>query len=291
MHIMFPFSMKKRGPPLSPFTSPKRRKDIGNSERPSIGSPRSIRGCICTSALMPLDNMPRTFCSGCINCLATPPSPSANPRATRLIEKSISTNARPTLSRAWRALVFAIVERPNATPHNPPEFRQLRDAVAMREAAAKQQTRLVNQLHGLLARVFPELAVHVKDLSASYVLTLLDKYPTPDRLARAKLETLVKIPRLDEPTANTLRAAAKGSLGSNQGLLAEQMVRQKVREIRAATERSPRRWSKLLEQAWEGLPDGPHRRILSIKGIGIQTAAALVAKIVSASIVLKPPSR
>jgi hypothetical protein len=58
----------------------------------------------------------------------------------------------------------AIVERPPATPHNPPEFRQLRDTVALLEANAKHQTRLVNQLHGLLARVFPELAVHVKNL-------------------------------------------------------------------------------------------------------------------------------
>lgn len=81
-----------------------------------------------------------------------------------------------------------------------------------KRTAAKHETRLVNQLHGLLARVFPELAVHLKDLSASYVLTLLDK---------------------------------------------------------------------LIENAWKTLPEGPHRRILTIKGIGLQTAAALVAKIVS----------
>ena len=186
--------------------------------------------------------------------------------------------ADPTESLACAR--FAIVERPQATPHNPPEFRQLRDAVAMREAAAKQQTRLVNQLHGLLARVFPELAVHVKDLSASYVLTLLDKYPTPEKLARAKLQTLAKIPYLDEPAAKTLQAAAAVSLGSNQGVLAEHMVRQKVREIRQQQTESAT-LEKLIEQAWKALPHGAHRRILSIKGIGLQTASALVAKIVS----------
>ena len=91
---------------------------------------------------------------------------------------------------------FAIVERPAATPHNPPEFQQLRDAVALMEASSKQRTRLINQLHGLLARVFPELAVHVKDLSANWVLSLLEKYPTPDKLARAKTESLAEIPHL-----------------------------------------------------------------------------------------------
>lgn len=175
---------------------------------------------------------------------------------------------------------FAIVERPPATPHNPPEFRQLRDAVAMREAAAKHETRLVNQLHGLLARVFPELAVHVKDLSASYVLTLLDKYPTPEKIARARLETLVKIPHLDQDKAHTLQTAAADSLGSNQGEFAAQMVRQKVRELRLQQSESAK-LDELIEEAWKALPEGPHRHILTIKGIGIQTAAALVAKIVS----------
>lgn len=174
---------------------------------------------------------------------------------------------------------FAIVERPEATPYNPPEFRQLRDLVALREAAARQETRLVNQLHGLLARVFPELAMHVKDLSASYVLTLLDKYPTPEKIARARLESLVKIPHLDKDKAKTLQAAANSSLGSNQGPLAEQMVRQKVRELRLQTDQSAK-LDRLIEEAWNALPEGPHRRLLTIPGIGVRTAAAMVAKIV-----------
>jgi transposase len=175
---------------------------------------------------------------------------------------------------------FAIVERPEATPHNPPQFRQLRDVVAMREAASKAETRLVNQLHGLLARVFPELALHVKDLSASYVLTLLDKYPTPEKLAGARLATLAKIPHLNEDTAQTLQAAAANSLGSNQGPFAEQMVRQKVRQLRQQQDECAK-IDKLIKRAWEALPEGAHRRILTIPGIGIQTAVALVAKIVS----------
>lgn len=175
---------------------------------------------------------------------------------------------------------FAIVERPNATPHNPPEFQQLRDTVALMEAASKQHTRLVNQLHGLLARVFPELALHAKDFSANWVLTLLQKYPTPDKLARAKPETLAKIPHLDMERISSLQSAAAQSLGSNRGVIAEQLVRQKVREIRVQqTESSD--LAKLLEQAWKALPEGPYRRIRTIKGIGPQTSAALVAKIVS----------
>jgi len=36
----------------------------------------------------------------------------------------------------------------------------------------------------------------------------------------------------------------------------------------------------MVEQAWQALPDAPAGRVLTIPGIGLQTAAALVAKIV-----------
>lgn len=122
--------------------------------------------------------------------------------------------------------------------------------------------------------------MHVKGLSSNYVLTLLDKYPTPEKIARARLDSLVKIPHLDRETADTLQAAAKNSLGSNQGDIAEHLVRQKVRELRSQQEQS-KQLDKLIENAWNALPEGPFRRLLTIKGIGPQTAAALVAKIVS----------
>jgi transposase len=175
---------------------------------------------------------------------------------------------------------FAIVERPPATPHNPSEFQQLRDVVALAEASSKQQTRLVNQLHGLLARSFPELAVHVKDLSAGWVLTMLEKYPTPEKLAHARRLTLVKIPHLQEEMAHTLQTAAATSRASSRGIIAEQLIRQKVRAIRQQQAEADS-LKELIKQAWEALPPGPHRRLLTIKGIGLQTAAALVAKIVS----------
>ncbi len=45
--------------------------------------------------------------------------------------------------------------------------------------------------------------------------------------------------------------------------------------------RNPTTCKSCLGQAWQALPDGPYCRLQTIKGIGLQTAAALVAKIVS----------
>src|SRR4051812_25578658 len=91
---------------------------------------------------------------------------------------------------------FAVVEQPAPTPETPPEFARLHELAAALEGQIKQTTRLVNRLHNRLARVFPELALEVGALSASWVLRLLEKSPSPAKIAGAHSASLVKIPHL-----------------------------------------------------------------------------------------------
>lgn len=175
---------------------------------------------------------------------------------------------------------FAVVERPAATPWNPPEFARLRETVALLEASAKQRTRLTNQLHALLAKSFPELAVVVKNLSAGWVLCLLQKWPTADKLARARRDSIKKIPRIPAGMAAKLQSAAKISTASSNGLIAEELITHKVRELQQEKQNYAT-LEKLVDKALQQLPAGPHQRVRSIKGIGVQTAAALICKIVS----------
>lgn len=175
---------------------------------------------------------------------------------------------------------FAVVERPPAGQATPGEFSQLRDIVALLEASAKQRTRLVNQLHSLLARSFPELATLTNNVSAKWVLLLLAKYPTPQRIVAAKHESLLKIPHMDVGKAAKIIAAAKSSTGSASGVLVEKLIKQKVRAI-LREDGEAKDLEDLTREAFNTLPEGPHRRIQTIPGIGVQTSAALVAKIVS----------
>ena len=99
-------------------------------------------------------------------------------------------------------------------------------------------------------------------------------------LARAKPETLAKVPHLAPDMAETLRAAAVQSTASNGGPIAAELIRQKVRAIRQE-QAAFASLTDLVEQAWQALPDGPSKRPRTILGIGLQTSAALVAKIVS----------
>jgi len=174
---------------------------------------------------------------------------------------------------------FAIVERPPASYETPAEFIPLRDVAAALQSQSKQTTRQINQLHAHLARVFPELAALARNIAAEWVLNLLHKYPTPERIAAAQLESLVQIPRITEERAQTLQTAARSSTGSLRGPVAEELVRHLVDAVRQS-QRAEQAMGELLEQAFEALPDGGHKQLLTIPGIGRRTAGALVAKIV-----------
>jgi hypothetical protein len=69
---------------------------------------------------------------------------------------------------------YALKEQPRHTPACPPHLRPLREIAARLQSQVRHTTRLVNQLHNLMARVFPELALLARDLSANWVLARLD---------------------------------------------------------------------------------------------------------------------
>ena len=111
-------------------------------------------------------------------------------------------------------------------------------------------------------------------------MKILEKYPTAKRLGNAKLDSLVQIPHLSEQVASKLQESAKTSTGHASDLVQEALIKAKVREIMAAKAQYAD-LLKILKNAWDSLPNGPHQRIHTIKGIGLQTAASLVAKMVS----------
>jgi transposase len=175
---------------------------------------------------------------------------------------------------------FAVVELPPATPPIPPQLALLREISGRLQAQVKQTTQAVNRLHNLLARVFPELAALADDFSAHWVLDLLDRYPTAERIAHAHLRSLEQIPYLPKDQAQPLHQAAKQSVGSLRGGVAETLVRELVAGVRQCLQREDK-LRGLLADAFAALPPSGHRQLATIPGIGIATAAVLVAKIIA----------
>jgi transposase len=174
---------------------------------------------------------------------------------------------------------FAVIEQPPATLPFPPAMALLREVAGRLQAQVKQTTQAVNRLHNLLARVFPELATITKDVATGWVLKLLDKYSTAPRIAQARLSSLQKIPFAPPDKVKKLHEVAAQSVGSLQGELAETLVRQLVAQVRQA-QAGEQKLRKLLQSAYADLPPAGYVQLTSIPGIGVATAAVLVAKII-----------
>ena len=169
---------------------------------------------------------------------------------------------------------YALTERPTASPAVAPELVPLRQVAGRLQAVVRQRTRLVNQFHQLLARTFPELAVLVKDITTGWVLELLTRYPTARGLALATEADLQAIAYLPHDRVAGLLAAARDSVGSLHGAVADDLVRDQVRQVRDTTARQ-KRLESLLVSAYRDLPTSNH--LATIKGIGEVTAAVLTA--------------
>jgi transposase len=173
---------------------------------------------------------------------------------------------------------FAVVEQPAATPATTPALVLLREVVGRLQAKVKQSTQAINRLHNLLARVFPELATMTEDLAAAWVLKLLDKYPSAEHIAHARLQSLQKIPYLTSELAEQVQLAAQQSVGSLRGAVAEALIRDLVEQVRHC-QHAEHTLRDLLSDAFAALPASAHIQVVTISGIGTATAAILVAKI------------
>jgi transposase len=219
--------------------------------------------------------------------LASPPPPHTGPLAGTTLALSCGD---PQRNKNYRAALFgaqksdpiealaaaryALAERPTSAPQLSDQLRTLRQVAARLQAVVRQRTRLINQLHQLLALTFPELALHVKDISRGWVLELVHRYPTAALLAGATPQDLGAIPYLPDKHIRPLLADARSSIGSLGGPSAEELVRDQVRQLRDTRARQ-QRLEKLLVGAYRALPCPNH--IDTIGGLGDVTAAVLSA--------------
>jgi transposase len=174
---------------------------------------------------------------------------------------------------------FAIVEQPSATLARASQMVLLHEVAGRLQAQVKQTTRATNRLHNLMARVFPELANLTEDIGARWGLLLLEKYATAERIGQARLASVQKIPYLPADKAQALHQAARETVGSLRGPVAEALVLDLVAQLRHS-QQDEQNMRKLLTAAFADLPASGHLQVVTIPGIGDATAAVLTAMIV-----------
>jgi len=198
-----------------------------------------------------------------------------DPARNNNYRKAIFPKRKADPAESYCAARFALVEQPAPTATTPPVLQTLREIVHCLASQTRHSTRLTNQLHNLLARVFPELATLIADLQAAWVLQLLDKYPTPAQLARCRLASLTAIPHLTADKARPIHQAAAVSVASLTGDSAAALVRQLVAQLRQSAATCAQ-LKDLMTATYQQLPTN---HLDSIPGIGAGTAAVLTATI------------
>ena len=96
----------------------------------------------------------------------------------------------------------------------------------------KHKTQLLNQLESNLYTANPEILAYCKHSTPNWVLSLLSRYPTAVKLARARKSSVALIPYVTPKKAKELVETAKRSVASATDQITEQIIKATVKQIK-----------------------------------------------------------
>jgi len=159
----------------------------------------------------------------------------------------------------------------------------LRRLTQARERALRDRTATINQLQHLIFVVFPEFLRVMKNINTKTAAYLVKYYPAAQDIASLGVEDLTAIMRkisrgkLGRERAEELVAAAKNSVGICEG---RESIFLEIAHLNARIENESDFIDTLENQLDEYLQQIPYSgSILSIKGIGVVTAAGLIGEV------------
>jgi transposase len=176
---------------------------------------------------------------------------------------------------------FAAQKRPAVTRVPDAATQELRELVRLRDRLRQEFGDRVRQLHRLVDLGFPEFTRLVPDLKGRLATGLLSAYPTARALHGVSVTRLATlrydgVRRVGADLARALLAAAQASVGQHHGPAYQLQVRYLCEDLELL-----RRRIEALERDIETLLTTHEVGMLltTITGIGVQTAARLVAEL------------
>lgn len=176
---------------------------------------------------------------------------------------------------------FGAQKRPNATVLSTELSEEISELVRLRSRAVQELGDRVRQLARHVDLGFPEFQRHVRSLDSQLALFLLSKYPTAKswRMVSARQLGGLKYDgrhHVGEEMARALVSDAKRSVGSRHGKSAQLGVKYCCKDIAELKERIAE-LDRLLEDSIDRHDVG--RLLLTIDGVGLQSAARVVAAV------------
>lgn len=152
------------------------------------------------------------------------------------------------------------------------EYRSLNNYIT---SLNKEKTKTTNRLKQLLYSCFPEILCYLNNGFPNWALELLTQYPTPKKLARAKVEKVARIKNITKDKAIALIEKAKESISARGEATDASLVQTIADDIIDKQARLAKMKILLANQC-----TGPEIDLLiSIKGIAEYSAAAIMVEI------------
>ena len=144
-----------------------------------------------------------------------------NIRVTRLNPFGVNANSKAGLIRittdpisARNIAEYLIAHPEKVIPFSDDRFASYRKLWTFIRMLIKQKGQLLNQLESMLYLANPEILTFCKFKTPKWVLSLLEKYPTAQKLRTARLQSLTTIPYISADRAAQIKQMAAKSIAS-----------------------------------------------------------------------------
>jgi transposase len=196
------------------------------------------------------------------------------------VHASSRADLKRTITDAVSAKTIAeyLIAYPDKVSYeNEDPWASLRKQWSFVQMLTKQKTQLLNQLESLVYTANPEILRYCQDGVPDWILTLLGRYPTADKLAKARIPDIARIPYVSKQRAKALKALAKTSVASSLDETTRQLITATVTQIKAL-KRTIHTQTKILS----GQCSPPEVELLkTFNGIGDYSAIGLLLEIQS----------
>jgi len=142
----------------------------------------------------------------------------------------------------------------------------------------KQQTQLKNQLEKHLYIVQPQLLKYDSRIKPEWFFTLILKYPTAQKLSRASVKSISKIPYISESKADKLKNEAKQSVASLESEASEFLTTSIISQI-ISLKNTIKIQKESLNKTIEKYKSAELALLKSFTGIGSYSASGLLLEI------------
>lgn len=153
-------------------------------------------------------------------------------RTARLNPCGVYNNSRAELNRNITDKISAenvakyMIEHPGKVQYRQQDpLAPLRKQWGFVKMLKKQKTQMLNQLESNLYTANPEILAYCKDHTPAWVLSLLQRYPTASKLAKAKKSSVSLIPYVTPQKAKKLVETATHSVASATDETTSQIIK------------------------------------------------------------------